>query len=123
MKKKRARVELSLVLPCYNESEHIEKSVPYIIKELSKSRIPFEIIFVEDKSTDDTREQLKNIISKYPKKRLTVIWQRKNYGRGYAVMTGIKKAHGKVVGYIDIDLEISPKYIAQAVNKIKSEYD
>lgn len=115
--------KLSLILPCYNESQHFEESTEKIFKVLKKLKQNFEIIFVEDKSKDITRELIKNFISKYPQEHIKSIFHPKNLGRGKTVSDGIKISKGEYVGYIDIDCEISPAYISQFVQKLEEGND
>lgn len=117
MKTKGNHIDLSLVLPCFNEEALFTKSVKFIIATLSASAYTFEIIFVDDGSTDATRTRIKQVCAKYPFCRS--IFHRGNKGRGAAVTTGIQAANGDVVGYIDIDLEVLPVYIPDIVSLIK----
>lgn len=115
--------KLSLILPCYNESAYLEDSVSKIIKVLKSINYSWEIIFVEDKSSDNTREIIFKIIKQYAKLPLRAIFHRKNYGRGKAVMTGIRSSRAEIVGYIDVDLEVSPQYIPSFIEKIDQGVD
>ncbi len=110
----------SLILPCYNEAEHIQKSADRIIKVLRLLSSKFEVIFIDDSSQDETPKLIKQIISKYPYIDLNVILHRKNIGRGATVSEGIAKARGKIVGYMDIDCEISPEYLKKFVKECKN---
>ncbi len=116
-------IEVSLVLPCYNEAEHIEESVPSIIDILDTTRWVYEIIFVEDVSQDNTRELVQSLIKQYPDHNLSAIYHESNTGRGQAVQDGFQQAAGEIVGYIDIDLEVQPYYIPACVLKIKKGAD
>lgn len=115
--------DLSLILPCYNESEHFTKSAEFILSTLKKTNYTFELIFVEDKSKDETPLLIRKFIQRHSKENLQVIWHSKNSGRGQTVTNGIQKALGIYVGYMDIDCEISPVYIADCLKLIKSGFD
>lgn len=110
------RLELSLVLACYNEAQIFQSSIRRIIEVLLRSGYQWEIIFVEDKSTDDTAA----LVAAFCKKniRCRAIFHSRNRGRGRTVADGIRAAKGTVVGYIDIDCEVSPVYIPQMVAMI-----
>jgi len=97
-------MDLSLVIPCYNEEGVFSDSIRRIIDLLKLSKLDFEIVLVDDKSTDGTRELIKGVARK--EKRVSYCFHGKNEGRGAAVRDGIKRARGRVVGYIDIDLEV-----------------
>lgn len=105
------RLELSLVLPCYNESGLFVDSVARITDVLDRSTLSYEILFVDDKSADTTKE----LIQKTPYR---AIYHTKNEGRGKTVTDGIRLAKGAIVGYIDIDCEVDPVYIPAMVSLI-----
>jgi glycosyltransferase involved in cell wall biosynthesis len=111
------RLDLSLILPCYNEAEHIKKSLPRIISILDNYRYSYEVILIDDKSTDDTALLIQKLCAKNP--RINTYFHKKNQGRGATVTEGIQIAKGDVAGFIDIDLEVSPEYIPDLVNSIK----
>jgi len=114
---------LSLVLPCYNEAEHLNKSVVKITTALKDLKFPFEIIFIDDKSKDTTPQLLKKIIKNYPQHKISVFYHSKNMGRGATVAQGILKAKGKIVGYMDIDCEISPQYLNKFLDRFNKDTD
>jgi dolichyl-phosphate beta-glucosyltransferase len=103
------RADLSIILACYNEGQTFEKSVWQIVSVLKKIKKKWEIIFVEDKSTDDTRKTVEKLTRQI--KTAKAIYHRANLGRGRSVADGIKAAKGAICGYLDVDLEISPNYI------------
>lgn len=115
------KVYLSIILACYNEGPTLENSVYKIVKAVRKSRRPFEIIFVEDKSTDGTLNNIQKIVSKISNSKLIV--HKKNTGRGKAVSDGIIAARGEICGYLDVDLEISENYIPIFTKEIEKGFD
>lgn len=117
------RYDLSLILACYNEAEIFTQSVKEIISVLDKTDWTYEIIFVDDKSTDTTVSLIKRALKNYPRKHLSAFYHNKNQGRGKTVSNGFLKAQGKIVGFIDIDLEIPAWYIPMAVEAIDSGLD
>lgn len=117
------KISVSLILPCYNEAEHILLSTERIFSVLRKTDFLSEVIFVDDRSTDDTRLYLEKIRTKYPRLPISIIFHKKNKGRGASVSDGIKKARGEIVGFIDIDCEIAPHYIQNFVNTVKTGAD
>ncbi len=110
--------DVSLILACYNEELVFEESVERILQTLEASRFSFEIIFVDDKSADATASLIQKACKKYPQCR--AMFHNVNCGRGKTVRDGIVAARGKVVGYIDIDLEVSPVYIPEMTDLILS---
>jgi glycosyltransferase involved in cell wall biosynthesis len=109
-------VALSLVLPCYNEAEIFEESVARIVEVMEASSLSYEVIFVEDKSRDHTADLVRGALKK--NKKFRAIFHPTNRGRGATVADGIRAARGKVVGFIDIDCEVSPVYIPEMVRLI-----
>lgn len=108
--------DLSLVLPCYNEASLFAESVMRIREVLDASRLSYEIIFVDDASWDETADLIRAYQHRYPF--VHAVYHRKNCGRGKTVVDGIHEARGTVVGYIDIDCEVSPTYIPSIVSLI-----
>lgn len=108
---------VSIILPCYNEEEHLIKSVGLLIEQSKCFDFPFEFIFVEDKSKDNTAAILRELESTFSKARF--IFHETNKGRGAAVKTGFNAALGEIIGFIDIDLEVSPHYVRDFINALK----
>lgn len=114
-------VYVSLVIPCYNEGKTFKKNVTRIIDTLNSCEKKWEIIFVEDKSTDGTRETLEEMVPKI--KSSSAIYHKKNMGRGKSVCDGIKKTRGKICGFLDIDLEVDETYIPVFIEEIEKGAD
>jgi glycosyltransferase involved in cell wall biosynthesis len=83
--------------------------------------LKYEIILVEDSSTDTTRLLIKNFLKS--NKNICIIEHQKNQGRGKSVMDGIKLAKGKFVGFMDIDCEIDPAYISRCLKLLEDDID
>ena len=109
-------IDLSLIIACYNEGKIFEESIKDLEFVLDNSKLSYEIIFVDDKSKDETVETIRKTVKN--KKNYSAIFHENNEGRGKAVTDGIKQAQGKIVGFIDIDIEVSPVYIPYFVDKI-----
>jgi glycosyltransferase involved in cell wall biosynthesis len=108
---------VSIILPCYNEAAHLEKSIRLLLEESENFNFQFEFIFVEDKSSDATRDLLEKFESLL--KNAQFVYHSENKGRGAAVKTGFSVAKGDIIGFIDIDLEIGPRYIIQFVEALE----
>jgi glycosyltransferase involved in cell wall biosynthesis len=105
-------VKLSIVIPCYNESDTIESLLNAV------NNCPYqdkEIILVDDYSTDGTREKLREGLEKTVSK---VFYHEKNQGKGAALRTGIKAASGDIVIVQDADLEYDPREIPKVIQPI-----
>src|SRR5205809_2198896 len=114
---------LSLVLACYNEEEILAESFRAIRETLDGMGRPYEIVFVDDVSGDRTREILREIVAENPEVSLNVILHEKNRGRGATVTDGFRAARGEIAGYIDVDLEVHPRYIPSLVRAIEKGAD
>jgi len=123
MSEARETPHLSLVLACYNEAEHLERSFEEIRETLDQTTWPYEIIFVDDVSRDRTRDILRSILASHPKHDLKLILHEKNKGRGATVSDGFRAACGEVTGYIDVDLEVHCRYIPSLVRAIDKGAD
>ena len=111
-------IDFSLVLACYNEGPTFESSIVQIYELLNQLNIKFEIIIVEDKSKDSTKLNVTKFCRTHHRN-CTVIYHKVNQGRGKTVSDGIFISKGNIVGYIDVDCEISPVYIPEAITIIK----
>lgn len=114
-------VDLSLVIPCYNEIQVIRDSVPRVQEILDSTKYSYEIILFDDGSKDGTRligAELAN-----NNKKIRWYTHDKNYGRGKTVSDGIKLARGKIVGFIDMDLEVPAEYIVPLALEIDKGAD
>ena len=111
-----ANVDLSIICACYNEGPTLEKSVNQIVRVLEKINKKWEILFVEDKSTDDTKKTVEKLTEQI--KTTKAIYHASNQGRGKTVADGIKAAKGAICGYLDVDLEVSCDYIPIFIDEI-----
>lgn len=114
-------MDISIILPCYNEARVLENSVSCVRRILDKTAYSYEIIIAEDSSTDGTADVARGLSQKFD----NVIWQHrdKRRCRGSAVSDAIKKAKGRIVGYIDVDLETPAHYIYPLILEIEGGSD
>ena len=104
---------LSVLIPCFNEKNTIEKIVDKINK---LEKLNLEIIVIDDNSFDGTKEILKNEIKN---KVSQIIFNEKNYGKGYCIKKGIEVATGEIILIQDADLEYDPKEYFKLIKPIK----
>jgi len=114
--------DVSLVIPCYNEKRiDLSTAIKKIKKSLDLAAVRYEIIIIDDKSKDDTGERIGDLCAKEGGCRC--YFNDSNIGRGGTVAKGIRLAKGEIVGYLDIDLSISPEYLPLLLEKIKTGAD
>lgn len=112
------QVELSFVIPAYNEEGFIEDTLgtlDYVIKERATQ---YEIVVVDDGSQDKTYQKA----LQYARKNghVKVIRYAKNTGKGFAIKTGVMESQGDIVIFIDGDMEIDLNTISRYVEKLKN---
>src|SRR3989344_3618282 len=111
---------LSIVVPVFNEEESIEK----FYEELEKVIIPlkeYEIIFIDDGSTDTSLQLLKAI--EVQNKKVIIYSFRKNQGKAEALSYGFQKAKGNYIATLDADLQDKPSEVLRLLPKVKTEAD
>ncbi len=108
-------LDLSLIIPCYNEAPHLQKNLNAILEILDRMQLRYEIILIDDCSKDATAERIREYKILRPNHNIRSVFHAENHGRGATVTEGIHIAYGRIVGFIDIDLEISASYIPSAV--------
>ena len=113
-------IEISIVVPVYNEEKNLPILVPRLTEVLRGLGKSYEMVFVDDGSTDTSRQILKGMASQDPS--IRVLAFKKNCGETAAGAAGLKEARGKVVVTIDADLQNDPKDIPTMLEYLK-EYD
>ncbi len=94
--------KLTIIIPCYNENNTIEK----IVKKIKAVNLQKELIIVDDKSTDGSKEKIKKLKYNFIKKK---IYHKKNLGKGACIKSAIKYINSEFVIIQDADLEYDPK--------------
>ncbi len=107
--------DLSLIFPCYKEEGHLIPNLERVIRQLELFRFSAEIILVDDKSPDNTALEIREFLKRSPPVPVTALFHVENQGRGAAFLTGARNARGRVVGFLDIDLEVSPTYLSECL--------
>ena len=114
----------SCVVPCYNE----ESAIPYYYREMLgimeqlKEELEFELVFIDDGSSDGTLEMLQQLAAK--DSRVKYVSFSRNFGKEAALFAGLEKAKGDYVATMDVDLQDPPHLMPEMYEIIKSqEYD
>lgn len=109
-------IDYSIIIPCFNEEKVIESTVTEV-SQFTKKQFPnlkFELLIINDGSTDQTLSILNNLKSKMPE--LNVLSHPTNFGRGKAIKLGISKSVGKRLIMLDADLSYDVEHIADIIN-------
>lgn len=114
-------MEVSVVIPLYNEEESLTILAEKIINEFKDSKLSYEICFIDDGSTDESLKILKELNKKYSQ--IRIISFRKNYGKSAALSEGFKIAKGKIIITMDADLQDDPAEIPNLIKKMNSGFD
>lgn len=112
---------LSVVIPCYNEEKRFSRGIGHFLGYLNKAPYSWEIILVNDGSTDNTLEMMEIAKRKY--KSFKVVSYMRNKGKGYALKKGIQKAEGKIILFSDIDFSVPIETIKDFFPYFKKGYE
>lgn len=121
LKKTKSGVDLSIVIPIYNERESIEKLYKKLDEALSRMNLKYEVLLIDDGSVDGTFNELLKVHRK--NKLFKIIRFRKNFGQTSAISAGFSYAEGEVVITLDADLQNDPQDIPVLLEKLNEGYD
>ena len=121
MSTKKGELKLSVVVPVYNEEESAESLVHKLTSAIEQEYDNFEIIIVDDGSTDETSGKLKQL--SHMDSRLVYIRFRRNFGQHAAMYAGMARARGELVATIDADLQNSPADILKLAKEMDGDTD
>ena len=109
--------ELSIIIPLYNEEESLETLQKWISKSLEGKASSFEVIFIDDGSTDGSWKIIKSLSNEYDE--VKAIRFSKNYGKSQALHAGFNAAKKEYVATLDADLQDSPEELPKMVQALK----
>jgi glycosyltransferase involved in cell wall biosynthesis len=114
-------LDLSVVIPVHNEGENVRLLIPELQNVLDRLHKTYEIIFVDDGSTDDTVRVITETAQHHPAIKLITL--RRNFGQTAAMSAGFDAAEGEVIIPMDGDLQNDPEDIPRLLEKINEGYD
>jgi len=115
-------MNLSLVIPVYNEEQNLPDLSDAIHTALAVFQSEWEVIFVDDGSRDGSLNVLKDLVSKDPQ-HVRVVSFRRNFGQTAAIAAGIDHSIGEIVVLLDADLQNDPSDILMMIGKLNEGYD
>lgn len=115
-------MDISVVVPLYNEAESLPELTEWIERVMQKHDFTYEILFINDGSTDESWDVIKELQQKNPC--VKGVCFRRNYGKSPALNTGFQRAQGDVIITMDADLQDSPDEIPELYRMITQDgYD
>jgi glycosyltransferase involved in cell wall biosynthesis len=114
-------MDISVIIPLYNESDSLRELFQILKVVLESLNKAYEIIFVDDGSTDGSFSILKEIYDQQD--HVQVIRLRRNFGKTAALLAGFAEAHGETIVTMDADLQDSPSEILALMKKLEEGYD
>jgi len=117
----KSSVEISIVIPLYNEEKNLETLHAEVSEVLNSLNRTYEIIFVNDGSSDGSADVLENLALTDPA--VEVVHLRRNFGKAMALSAGFKETHGDLIITLDADLQDNPVEIPRFISGIESGYD
>lgn len=111
---------LSLVVPCFNEEDNVEKLYSQTVTAFENNIDEYEFVFVDDGSSDKTLERLHSLFDK-DGQRVQVLSFSRNFGKEAAIYAGLKNARGDFACIIDADLQQRPEVVVEMMNVIKED--
>ena len=112
---------ISVVVPLYNEANGLELLLEQLLEAVRPMKEPFELVLVDDGSTDGTGERLQQLARATPE--LVAVLLRRNYGQTPAMAAGFDVSRGHVIVTMDGDLQNDPDDIPRIVNRLREGYD
>ncbi len=114
-------LDVTIVLPCYNEQDHVLAEVERVAKAMDATDFSYELLVIDDKSTDSTLEVLQDALPHYPNMRLMPF--RRNGGSGTARRIGTSEAYGRVIVWTDADMTYPNERIPEFVQYLLDHPD
>ena len=116
------KIDLSLVIPVFNEADNLKELVERCLSVCRRSSLTFEIILVDDGSTDGSAALITKAATDNPLQIIRVLFNR-NYGQHAAVIAGLTESRGNIVITLDADLQNPPEEIPKLIQEMKKGVD
>src|SRR5437879_263074 len=116
------RVDYSVVVPVYNEEESVDPLFNEVKEQLDQLKRPYEIIFVDDCSTDTSLSKMEGYREKFPAA-VNIIKLTQRSGQTYAMRKGLDAVRGAIAITLDADLQNDPMNLPTLLKKLEEGYD
>lgn len=114
-------LDISVAIPVFNEAENLFPLYEDVVQVLDKLNRCWELIFINDGSTDGSKEKLNQLADR--DQRVKVVHLKRNYGQTAAIMAGFDFSQGEIIVLMDADLQNDPKDIPRLLKKLDGGYD
>ncbi len=114
-------INFSIVIPCYNEEKSLKELYERLSRTFSDIQGTYELIFVDDGSTDNTLYVLKELFNR--DKRVKILHMRKNFGKSQALSQGFENCRGNIIITLDSDLQDMPEEIPKLLKHLENGFD
>ncbi len=112
---------VSIIVPCFNEQDNIGTCVAQLGETFRPTQIPYEILLVNDGSTDATLERARLLSNSHSSVRIIDLVE--NFGKAVALREGVRRARGDIVAFFDADLQYTPGDLVTMVARLKDGID
>ena len=109
---------LSVVMPAYNEGKNIYHNIERVRTAVEKFADDYEIIVVNDGSSDHTKDEV--LRAQKESSRVRLVSYRKNRGKGGAIKKGVAEAGGEYIAFLDADLDLPPEQLEKYLEQLKN---
>lgn len=113
------RKKMSVIMPAYNEGEHIKQNLLKTAEIIAGFCDSFEIICVNDGSKDNTKEEIEQ--AEQNSQSVISISYEENKGKGHAIKTGVQQAEGEYIAFLDADLDLAPEHLNAFLAEIQKK--
>ena len=110
--------KISILMPAYNEGDRIYNNLLKSCEVFRKFRFPFEILAIDDGSSDDTKDEIKKAVS--CRSEIKLVENLTNSGKGFALKNGFLNATGNIIVFLDSDLEIDPFQVGDLLKAMRN---
>lgn len=112
---------VAMVIPCYNEVENLRETHRRVSESVARAGVGYEIVYVDDGSSDATPEMLRHLQAEDPHVR--VVYLARNFGHQFAVTAGLAHARGDAVVILDADLQDPPEIVVEMIRRWEEGFD